>query len=316
VETISGIDKFFDYFKIIADWRQENKVKHILGEILFISVSATLCGMDDWELIEEWALNNEELLKRYLKLPYGIPSHHTYKRIFNVIAPKQFEKCFIEWMKDVTNIKQDTVVAIDGKTMRRTGEKATGKKALHIVSAWCSENGLVLGQVKTEEKSNEITAIPELLSLLSIKDAIVTIDAMGTQKDIAKKIVKENLANYILPLKANQPTLKEEVESYFKDIEESEVKTDRDKLQTYTTKEKGHGRIEERKYYFTTDIEWLDARNDWEKLKGIGMVKRTREVNGEVSHEMQCYISSLDEISNFSHGVRQPNIVSNILGQI
>ncbi|HQA59078.1 MAG TPA: ISAs1 family transposase [Acetivibrio sp.] len=176
---------FFDYFMVIYDSRQQGKVRHKLMDILFIVVAATLCNCNEWEEIEEWAIAKEKWLRQYLELPNGIPSWYTIERVMDVIDPKQFEKCFVEWMKEVTQIKEGDVVAIDGKTMRGTADKSAGKKAVHIVSAWCSGDKLVLGQVKTDEKSNEITAIPELLDMLFIKGAIVTIDAMGCQKEIA-----------------------------------------------------------------------------------------------------------------------------------
>jgi len=157
---------FFDYFMVIYDSRQQGKVRHKLMDILFIVVAATLCNCNEWEEIEEWAIAKEKWLRQYLELPNGIPSWYTIERVMDVIDPKQFEKCFVEWMKEVTQIKEGDVVAIDGKTMRGTADKSAGKKAVHIVSAWCSGDKLVLGQVKTDEKSNEITAIPELLDML------------------------------------------------------------------------------------------------------------------------------------------------------
>lgn len=295
---------FFTHFGILKDTRQEGKIKHLLTDILFIAVAATLCGMDEWEDIEEWALAKEDWLTKHIQLPNGIPSYHTYRRVFGVIDPKQFEKCFIEWMKEATEMVEGTVVAIDGKTMRGTAEKKSGKKGLHIVSAWCSENNLVLGQVKTNEKSNEITAIPELLDLLFLKGAIVTIDAMGTQKEIAKKIVKEKKAEYVLSLKDNQPTLREEVEKYYKDAVESPIKSDMDNITVVRTKEKGHGRIEERIYSYTTDVNWMDARKDWENLNGIGKVVRKIEQNGIKTEETHFYISSLSNTNDFAKSVR------------
>jgi len=214
---------FFDYFMIIHDPRQENKVRHKLIDILFIAVAASICYCNEWRDIEDWAIENEQWLRQYLELPNGIPSWHTIKRVFDIINPKQFEKCFVEWMKEVvqmgSGMKEGSVVAIDGKTMRGTVDEELENKAVHIVSAWCSANKLILGQVKTDDKSNEITAIPELLDMLFIKGTIVTIDAMGCQKDIATKIVNDNKADYILSLKGNHPLLYEEVEAYFKDAE-------------------------------------------------------------------------------------------------
>jgi len=293
---------FFDYFSIIYDPREDGKVRHKLIDILFIVVAATVCRCDEWDEIEEWAIAKEEWLKKYLELPNGIPSWYTIGRVMDIIDPKQFEKCFVEWMKEVTQFRAGDVVAIDGKTMRGTANKSAGKKAIHIVSAWCSRDKLILGQVKTDEKSNEITAIPELLDMLSIKDAIVTIDAMGCQKDIAKKIVKEKKADYVLNLKDNQETLKKEVEEYFKDAENEGFKNE--KIAEYSTLEKGHGRIEKRNYYYSTDTNWMDAKKDWTKLTGVGMVIRTVEVNGHKTEERAYHLGSVKTAGEYAQGVR------------
>lgn len=293
---------FFDYFTIIFDSRQEGKVRHKLIDVLFIAVAATICGCDEWEEIEEWAIAKEEWLRQYLELPNGIPSWYTIERVLDCIDPKQFEKCFTEWMKEITQFKEGDVVAIDGKTMRGTADRSNAKRAVHIVSAWCSSDKLVLGQVKTDEKSNEITAIPELLDLLFIKGAIVTIDAMGCQKDIATKIVKEKKADYVLSLKDNHETLKSEVEEYFKDAEKANFKDD--KILQYSTLEKGHGRVEERLYYYSTDINWMEARKDWTKLTGIGMVIRRVEINGEKTEERAYHLGSVRTAEEYARGVR------------
>ena len=293
---------FFDYFMVIYDSRQQGKVRHKLMDILFIVVAATLCNCNEWEEIEEWAIAKEKWLRQYLELPNGIPTWYTIERVMDVIDPKQFEKCFVEWMKEVTQIKEGDVVAIDGKTMRGTADKSAGKKAVHIVSAWCSGDKLVLGQVKTDEKSNEITAIPELLDMLFIKGAIVTIDAMGCQKEIATKIVKEKKADYVLSLKDNHETLKGEVEEYFKDAEQNDFKDE--KILQYRTFEKGHGRIEERLYYYSTDIRWMDAKKDWTKLTGIGMVIRRVEKNGQKTEERAYHLGSVKTAEEYARGVR------------
>lgn len=290
---------FFDHFMVIFDPRQEGKVRHRLMDVLFIAVAATVCRYDEWLEMEDWAVEKEEWLRQYLELPNGIPSWYTIERVFDVIDPKQFEKCFVEWMKEVTQFKEGDVVAIDGKTMCGTADKSAGKKAVYIVSAWCSSDKLVLGQVKTDEKSNEITAIPELLDMLFIKGAIVTIDAMGCQKDIAKKIVIEKKSDYVLSLKDNHEILKGEVEEYFKDVEQARFKDD--KVLRYSTMEKGHGRIEERLYYYSTDIRWMDAKKDWTKLTGIGMVIRRCETNGVKTEERAYHLGSVKTVEDFWH---------------
>lgn len=316
---------FFDYFSILEneDSRQEGKVRHELIDLLFITVSAVISGCNDWEEIYIWANAeiNVEWLKKYIELLNGPPSFSTIKRLFNIINPVQFEKCFVDWMKAVIDLPEKDIVSIDGKTMRGSQEKITSQKAIHIVSALCKSNGLVLGQVKTDEKSNEITAIPELLDLLYIEGCIVTIDAMGTQREIVEKIVNENKAYYVLSLKGNQGNLHKEVEDYFNSLEEDgilqDLKHDDNEVKTMTkeakesglmffeTKEKGHGRIETRTYYYSTDTEWMfDAKKDWPELNGIGMVNREIIINDEVTTEKSFYIGSVNDITDFSDAVR------------
>jgi predicted transposase YbfD/YdcC len=205
-------------------------------------------------------------------------------------------------MKDVTEMSKGTVIAIDGKTMCGTADKNAGKRAIHIVNAWCSSNRLIVEQVKTDDKSNEITAIPELLDMLFIKGSIVTIDAMGCQKDIAKKIVKEKKADYILALKDNHPLLCDEVREYFKDAEQDGFKSE--KIQSHRTIEKGHGRVEERLYYYSTDIKWMDAKEEWTKLTGIGMVIRKTQIGKKQTEERVFYLTSVKNVEDFAKGVR------------
>jgi len=211
--------EFFECFGIIYDKRQPEKVKHKLIDVLFIIVAAIFCRMDELEGIYYWAKakENQNWLNKYVDLKEGIPSISTIRRIMNWIDPKQFEKCFISWVSEMTVFSEDggDTVAIDGKSMRGS---LNGNKLSHIVSAWCSANNLVLGQVKTDVKSNEITAIPELLDLLYLKGCCVTIDAMGCQKKIVKKIVKYKEADYVIGLKGNQGKLHDEVINYFTDV--------------------------------------------------------------------------------------------------
>ncbi len=293
---------FFEHFMIIYDPRQDGKVQHKLLDVLFIAIAATICGCDEWEDMEDWATRREDWLSQYLELPEGNPSWYTIERVLDVIDPKQFEKSFAQWMQDVTKSCKGDVVAIDGKTMRGTANEKAGKRAVHIVSAWCSGNKLVLGQVKTDDKSNEITAIPELLDLLFVKGSIITTDAMGCQKDIAKKIVKEKKADYVLGLKENHPLLYSEVKEYFEDAETSEFKDE--KIQHYRTMEKGHGRIEERLYYLSTDTKWMDAKDDWTKLGGIGMVIRKCEIDGNKTEERAFYLTSVKTVEELAKGIR------------
>jgi len=288
---------------IIYDPREDGKVWHKLIDVLFIGVIATLCGFNEWEDMEIWAIKREEWLKKYVELPNGIPSDSTIRRVFDFIDPKQFEKCFTEWMKEIVQISKGTVVAIDGKTMRGTADESMGKKAIHIVSAWCSENKMVLGQMKTDDKSNEITAVPELLDMLFIKGCIVTVDALNSQKDIIKKIVKENKADYVVALKGNREVLYNEVKEYFLDEENSGFKNEH--IKSIRTIDKGHGRVEERTYYYSADIEWISTRKDWEKLTGIGMVVRKVEENGIKREERGFDLGSVKTVDEYAEAVRK-----------
>ena len=264
----AGNSIFFNYFGIIRDTRQQAKVRHLLIDILFISVAATIANASDWEEVEIFAKKREEWFGRFLELPNGIPSHDTFERVFRWIDPKQFEKCFVHWVREIAELADRTVVAIDGKTMRGAFDSDDKKSPIHIVSAWASENGLVLGQVKTNVKSNEITAIPELLDLIFVKNCIVTIDAMGTQTKIVEKIIEKE-ADYVLALKGNQPNLHKDVVDFFEDAEKT--KFDEINVKSCTTTDKGHGRIETRKYYLVNDINWLSMKDQWKGLKSIGM---------------------------------------------
>lgn len=263
----------------IEDFRQENSIEYKLIDILIIAILSTICGADTYKRMEMYARSKEEWLRSFLELSNGIPSAYTIRRVMMNINPKQFHKAFIEWVQIISE-KISGVVAIDGKTARRTKGIKDGKKALHVVSAFALENKLVLGQIATEEKSNEITAIPELLKMLEIKGCIVTIDAMGTQKDIAKAIVEKE-ADYVLSLKENQKTLYEDIKLYT----ETELLTaNKDELmknnQYYCTKYNKHGRFEKREYYICSNILWLSQKDEWTKLTGFGVCVSTVKNDG------------------------------------
>ncbi len=294
---------FHSYFSITRDMRQQGKVLHKFIDILFIAVAAFIAGADDWENVILFAEERKEWLKKYLELLNGIPSVHTFRRVFKLIDPKQFEKCFILWTKDIARRSRGDIIAIDGKTARGAKDNGNDTSLIHIVSAWSSQNNLFLGQVKTNEKSNEITAIPELLDLLYIRGNIVSIDAMGTQKKIAEKIYKEKEADYVLALKKNQETLHDEVERYFQYALEVQFKDMEN--QSMRTVEKDHGRMEVREYYLTSDILWLECRNDWPGLKTIGMVVSHCTRGNVKTTETRYFIASISSITEFSNTVRQ-----------
>lgn len=303
MNTNDKITSFIEIFEPIPDERQQGKIKHNLLEIIFIAIVATLGGADDWEEIEWFARQKEDWFRKRLKLENGIPSHDTFERCFSWINPKIFLQCFMEWTMMVSKIVKGGIVAIDGKTMRGTADELKGKKALHIVSAWFKETGMVLGQVRTDEKSNEITAIPELLDILDITGCIVTIDAMGTQKDIAEKII-EKKADYVLVLKQNHPVLYDEVAKYFEDRLKDEA-LDREKIERYRELDNSHGRIETREYHLTTDIKWMTTKNEWKGLSSIGMVTYISEKNGEKKKETRYMLCSIgSDVKKFAKAVR------------
>lgn len=276
-------------FSELSDPRIEKKTCHNLFDIIAITICAVIGGADSWVDVEMYGKCKIEWLRGFLKLPNGIPSHDTFGRVFSIIDPKEFQDCFAKWIGAIAKITQGEVVAIDGKTLRRSYDTASGKAAIHMVSAWASEGGVVLGQVKTEEKSNEITAIPELLRTLELKGCIVTIDAMGCQKEIAAQIIERD-ADYVLALKGNQGKMHDDVIEYF----EEAWSEDCEQCDYHDTYDKGHGRIESRYYWTSSRIEKLSERAAWKNLGSICMVESERQVGDSTTIEHRYYISSLD----------------------
>lgn len=308
---------FFKSFAIVEDTREQGKVRHRLLDIVFIVISAVIAGCNEWKEIKWWTEleANQNWLRTYIELPNGMPSLSTIGRLFNVISPTQFEKCFASWMSGVVRPENQDIVSIDGKTMR--GSADGDKKGAHIVSAICRSHSLVIGQVKVNEKTNEIKAIPELLDMLFIKGCIVTIDAMGCQKAIAEKIVERG-ADYVLQVKGNQEALQSDIKACFADrdmVERMHVLRNEskelkrpfgdDRLATLRTIDFGHGRIEKRTYWYTQDIGWmLDARKDWRKLAGVGMVTRDVEIGDRKTTETSYFIGSIRDVGNFEKAAR------------
>jgi len=290
------------HFKKIGDKRDTKNQKHNFLEIIVMTICAVCSGCDDYGEIAQFCRIKQTWFGRFLKLKNGIPSHDTFNRVIGSIDPEQFEKCFAEWVRAVHTISKGQVVAIDGKTVR--GSKNGKTKAIHMVSAWANANKLVLGQVKTEEKSNEITAIPELLEILEISGCIVTIDAMGCQKDIVEKILKKG-GDYVLAVKGNQSSLHEDIQLFFKDALPSKMKDIAHDY--YKTIEKDHGRIEKREYYTTSDVEWLKKRHgEWKNLQSIGIAKSTVQLGERTREDIRFYISSLDaDAKQFGKAVRE-----------
>ncbi|MBQ9104955.1 MAG: ISAs1 family transposase [Mailhella sp.] len=274
----------------IDDPRIDRTKLHRLSDILFIVICAMICGFTGWEQFELFALSRVRWLKKYISLENGVPSHDTMRRVFERLDPNQLKKALTEWVKVLDICLEGKVVAIDGKTLRSSLSKAKSLAPLHTLSAWAVENRVVLGECDVDGKNNEITKIPELLQLLEIKGAIITIDAMGCQKHIAEQIVNKNKADYVLALKKNQRQLYEEVELLFKCAEyNKDIHT-----AYYQTKEKNHGRIEERLCLSAEVGTWLGALGkEWTKLQTVAKIVSTREIGSEKRTEIRYYISSL-----------------------
>lgn len=282
--------------------KETHNKRHQLADILVLTLLASICGAQTWTDVEEFGKSKEEWLKTFLKLPNGIPSHDTIGDLYARLSPSQLQQGFLSWVQSLVEVSGGDIIPIDGKTLRRSYDRADGRGAIHMVSAWSSANGVVLGQLKTEEKSNEITAIPELLGMLDIKGCIVTIDAMGCQKEIAKQIVTQE-GDYVLALKGNQGGLFEDVQLYMDSLINQQLKNK--PMQTTQTLDKGHGRIEERRYWITDSIDWLPKKQDWEGLKSIGVVESIRSIGEKVTTERRYYINSLPmNAVRFSDAVR------------
>ena len=282
-----------EYFAALDDPRIDRSKRHKLLDIVTIAICGTICGADNWVDIELFGNCKEEWFKTFLELPNGIPSHDTFGDVFARLNPDQFQRCFIEWVQAVAEIAQGEVVAIDGKTVRRSHDRTRSKAAIHMVNVWASSNGLALGQAKVEEKSNEITAIPKLLQLLELSGCIVTIDAMGCQKEIAREIVKAQ-ADYLLAVKENQGQLHEDVRDLFQGAEEFDFEgVPYDFARTVN---KNHGRIETRQCWVITDpdcLDYLQTRRQWADLNAVVKVTAQRETATGTSVQSRYYISSL-----------------------
>lgn len=297
-----GILVFFESFSDLPDPRRSQGQRHKLLDILFIALSAVLCGADDFTEMEEFGLSRESWLRQYLELPHGIPSHDTFGRVFALLQPAAFEESFLRWVKQLVELNPKEVVAIDGKTVRRSYDRARASEAIHVVSAWARENRLTLGEVKVSDKSNEIRAVPQLLKILELKNCIVTADAMNCQKEIASE-VREAGADYVLSLKENHPTLYKEVERVFQAVEED--RTSGFTISRTRTLDKEHGRIEERRYCQINAPDYLYGYEEWADLKSIGMVEAEREIEGASTVEKRYYLSSLAvDAEVFSHAAR------------
>ena len=296
------IEELCAKLRSVEDPRRTNKgnIRHKLEDIIVIGLCSMICNGNDFSDMEDFGEARQAWLKQFLELPHGIPDSDTFRRVFERLNPASLADCLYDWLGQ--HRPNGSVIAIDGKTI--CGSKHKDHKAYHVVSAFVAENQLTLGEVTTDEKSNEITAVPELLDLIDVEGSIVTADAMSCQKEITRKICDKK-ADYVIALKQNQPSLWNDANLYFQ--------TNTDKLPSICTAEKDHGRIESRTYQLLTNISWLEDRAQWAGLNAIGMVKSKRICQGQESVEYRYYITSLTDVEQFAHAVRKHWSIENQL---
>jgi predicted transposase YbfD/YdcC len=303
--------RIHEHFASLRDPRVERRKRHLLMDVVIIALLAVIAGADGWEDIEDFGELRRTWLATFLRLPNGIPSADTFRRVFEALDPSEFQRGFFAWMKELCEGLSGKLLAIDGKTARGSFAKERGQGPLHIVSAWVHENALVLAQLAVEDKSNEIVAIPKLLELLDLRGATVTIDAMGCQKKIAAAIVDKG-GDYILALKDNQATMCAEVTAFF-----SHAQAEGWKETPHTfdeTTDKGHGRLEVRRVWASSAIEWLDPKHEWKGLWSVVMVERVRSVGDETSSERAYFITShAAEAAHLSSRIRGHWSIENTL---
>jgi len=296
------VPPLMDYFKGIKDPRVERNKLYPLIEVIVITILAVMAFAEGWEDIEAYGIAKQEWLKKFLPLQNGIPKHDVYRRVFNCLQPSAIEQCFMAWVRDIKQDIAREIIAVDGKTVRGSFNSQSEASPLHLVSAWATGNRLVIAQVKTQDKSNEITAIPTLLELIALKGCIVTIDAMGCQYKIADQIVSQE-ADYVFSLKGNQESLCEDVTEYFQGVDFSHPEPD---VMVKTTFDVDHGRQERRWYGVSGNVSWLTERHPaWKTIKSIGIVQSTRVTPEKTTTECRYFVSSLDaDIDLFAEAVR------------
>lgn len=287
--SLEDIPGFLSHFDALEDPRIDRKKLYPLTEVLFVVICAIICGAQSWRDFVTFGEEKLEYLRRFLPFENGIPSKNTYARVFSILNPDEFKKCFISWIQSFQQALGN-LIAIDGKTLRKSFDKANQQSAIHMVSAFAATSKLVLGQQKVDDKSNEITAIPKLLELLALEGMIVSIDAMGTQKEIANQIIDKK-ANYVLALKGNHSRLHDDIRLFLK----AEIGKTKDSKITdsYEEIDKGHGRIEHRMCYVSDQLHWLEQRKQWRDLKTVIMVESRVSVGEQTTTEQRYFISSL-----------------------
>jgi predicted transposase YbfD/YdcC len=287
------VESLGSYFESLPDPRHKRNRRHLLVDIIVISVCAILCGCDGPTAIHRWATHNKQWLQGFLKLPKGIPSRDCTRRVLIALKPEAFQECFQQWIVAAISTDEEggkRLISIDGKTNRRSHDASKGWGALHIVSAWASEEGIALGQVATEEKSNEITAIPQLLKQIELKNALITIDAMGCQKEIARQIVKGG-GDFVIAVKDNQPTLRKTLDTYLEEYLERDL--EELSYREYDTVDESHGRIDKRSYFLRKVPADFPLKKQWPWVKAVGYAMRvTQNADGTESSDTRYYILS------------------------
>lgn len=297
-----GIVSIQERFAKLSDPRIERTKLHLLSDMVVIALCAAICGADSWADVERFGTSKLDWLRRFLDLPNGIPSHDTFGRVFSQLDTSEFLTCLHNWLRSLGLALKEKHVAIDGKALRRSFDKATGKSALHLVSAWASELRISLGQVAVDDKSNEITAVPQLLALLELTGAVVTLDAMHCQKATTAAIQAKG-ADYVLTVKDNQPGLHAMIANLFADYAGRDFKAPG--LRSYKKSERSHGRNERREYYVIAAPPELRESQEWVGVKTIGMVYRCRQVGDNIQEEVTYFISSLPpEVKRIARFVR------------
>lgn len=281
--------KIKDFFLQVPDPRSRQGKRHLLEDILLLTLLAVLCGAESWEAIEIFGKSKRKLIRMVLTLPHGIPSHDSIERVFQRLDSEYFEEAFVNFTKDLEITTEGRIVSIDGKTLRGSHDIVHDRYAIHMVSAWCHANQMTLGQLRTEAKVNEIEAAKKLIAMLDLKGSIVSIDAMGCQKEIATQLVNKQ-ADYILAVKANQENLLEEVVSLFNTVSPTFIDKRIDK---------DHGRIEQRNCQIIEGADWIDEHQLWKGLHTFIKIQASREINGQRTTETRYYISSLHQSASY-----------------
>jgi predicted transposase YbfD/YdcC len=304
---------FFAHFAVVPDPRVERGKKHLLIDILFIAVCTLICGGEGFSDMEDFGQAKEAWLRSLLELPNSIPSHDTFRRVFSLLDPKAFGECFMRWSQALHTATKGGVIALDGKTLRHSFDTATGQRALHLLSAWASANGVALGQLKVEGKSNEITALPELLKLLDVKGRVVTMDAMGCQRELASQIIQQG-GDYVFCLKGNQESLHDEVRDFFKQAHAGAWQGVT--YSSHESVEKDHGRIEVRRCWMVTEdaTNWLERGDQWAGLASIAAIEAERRIGQKTTKETRYFISSLrSNVRQLAEAARQHWAIENSL---